>query len=57
MSQERLDQLNKEIEDLTTNDFDEVDDFIEKQTTTNNDGPGYTGPPTKSYTPGVTVTY
>ena len=56
MSQGRLDQLNKEIEDLTTNDFDEVDDFIEKQTTTNNDGPGYTGPPTKSYTPGVTVT-
>ena len=38
MSQERLDQLNKEIEDLTTNDFDEVDAFIEKQTTTNNNG-------------------
>ena len=40
MSQERLDQLNKEIEDLTTNDFDEVDAFIEKQTTTNNNGGG-----------------
>ena len=40
MSQGRLDQLNKEIEDLTTNDFDEVDDFIEKQTTTNNNGGG-----------------
>ena len=40
MSQERLDQLNKEIEDLTTNDFDEVDKFIETQTTTNNNGGG-----------------
>ena len=40
MSQERLDQLNKEIEDLTTNDFDEVDAFIEKQTTTNNNNGG-----------------
>ena len=43
MSQERLDQLNKEIEDLTTNDFDEVDAFIEKQTTTNNNGGGSSG--------------
>ena len=40
MSQERLDQLNKEIEDLTTNDFDEVDKFIETQTTTNNNDGG-----------------
>ena len=40
MSQERLDQLNKEIEDLTTNDFDEVDAFIEKQTTNNSGGGG-----------------
>ena len=40
MSQERLDQLNKEIEDLTTNDFDEVDKFIETQTTTNNNNDG-----------------
>ena len=40
MSQERLEQLDREIEDLTTNDFDEVDAFIEKQTTTNNNGGG-----------------
>ena len=38
MSQGRLDQLNKEIEDLTTNDFDQVDKFMETQT-----GPTYTG--------------
>ena len=44
MSGERLDQLNKEIEDLTTDEFDKVDAFIEKQTTNNNgDGGGGSG--------------
>ena len=38
MSKERLDKLNTEIEDLTTNDFDEVDRFMKKQT-----GPTYSG--------------
>ena len=30
--------------------------MIDEFSTTNNNGPGYTGPPTKNYTPGVTVT-
>jgi hypothetical protein len=42
MSQERLDQLNKEIEDLTTDEFDKVDEFMSAPTPTQT-GPTYKG--------------
>ena len=36
MPKERLEQLDREIQDQITYDFDETDKFMETQTTTNN---------------------
>jgi hypothetical protein len=38
MSDKRRKQLDREIEDLTTDEFDQVDAFIEQQTTNNSGG-------------------
>jgi len=40
MSDKRRKQLDREIEDLTTDEFDQVDAFIEQKTTNNSGGSG-----------------